>query len=388
MAASSSTMGKVIRCKAAVAYEPNKPMMFEDINVAPPQMSEVRIKMVNAAVCQSDLYFWKGKDAAKLFPRILGHEGAGIVESVGSNVKGIKAGDKCIPVWQAECKKCSKCKSSRTNICDTFVFNWGSGLMPSDKKTTRFTRVSDGKPIYHFFGISVFSQYTVVDEACVAKINPNADLSKICLLGCGIPTGVGSAWKIAKVHPNSTVAVFGLGTIGLAVVEACKVSGCSRIIGIARDEGKLARAMEFGLTDTLNTKAFNKPIEQVICEMTEGGMGVDYSFDCTGDPDIIYSALQCCTPAGGVSVILGLVESSQVVKFHPGVLLWGRTWTSGLFGGYKGRTELPELVEKCMKGHINLDHYITHHMPFSKINQAFDLLNEGGCIRCVMDYDK
>ncbi|KAH8968941.1 hypothetical protein BDL97_02G009600 [Sphagnum fallax] len=190
MAASSSTMGKVIRCKAAVAYEPNKPMMFEDINVAPPQMSEVRIKMVNAAVCQSDLYFWKGKDVAKLFPRILGHEGAGIVESVGSNVKGIKAGDKCIPVWQAECKKCSKCKSSRTNICDTFVFNWGSGLMPSDKKTTRFTRVSDGKPIYHFFGISVFSQYTVVDEACVAKINPNADLSKMCLLGCGIPTGM------------------------------------------------------------------------------------------------------------------------------------------------------------------------------------------------------
>ncbi|CAN5960900.1 unnamed protein product [Sphagnum jensenii] len=206
--------------EAAVAYKPKVPLVLEDILVAPPQANEVRIKMMNACVCQSDLYFWKGKDTEKLFPRILGHEGAGIVESFGANVIGLKPGDKCIPAWQAECQKCSMCKSSRTNICEVFMFNWGSGLMASDKKTTRFTRALDGKPIYHFFGISVFSQYTVVDEACCAKINNRADLTKICLLGCGIPTGVGSAWKIAKVHKSSTVAVFGLGTIGLAVHDS------------------------------------------------------------------------------------------------------------------------------------------------------------------------
>ncbi|XP_024359176.1 alcohol dehydrogenase class-3 isoform X2 [Physcomitrium patens] len=382
----AATEGKVITCKAGVAYEANKPLSFEDIHVSPPQPTEVRVKITHACICQSDLYFWKGKDTQKLFPRILGHEGAGICESVGAQVRHIKAGDKCIPVWQCECTKCGKCKSSKTNICDVFMFNWGSGLMPSDKATTRFTRVEDGKPIYHFFGISVFSQYSTMDEACIAKINPKAELHKICLLGCGIPTGVGSVWNICKVHPGSTVAVFGLGTIGLAVVEACKVSGCSRIIGVARDAGKLQRAMEFGLTDTLNIKSFDKPIEQVIRDMTGGG--VDYSFDCTGDPGIIKSALECCVEWGGVSCILGLVESSQRVSFHPALLLWGRVWTSGLFGGYKGRSQLPDLVDRCIKGHINLDHYITHKLPFSKINEAFELLNQGGCIRCVMDYEK
>jgi S-(hydroxymethyl)glutathione dehydrogenase/alcohol dehydrogenase len=382
-----ATTGEVITCKAAVAYEPNKPFTFEDIYVAPPGPTEVRIKMTNAAMCQSDLYYLKGKDEDKIFPRILGHEGAGLVESVGNKIKRVKPGDKVIPVWQAECQTCPKCRSGRTNICDTFVYNWNSGLMPADKKTTRFSRVSDGAPIYHFFGTSCFSQYTVVDEACVTKINPEADLSKVCLLGCGVSTGIGSAWNIAQITPGSTVAVFGLGTIGLAVIEGAKVAGAVRIIGIDRHNKKFKQGMDFGLTDTIDCTNINKPVEDVIRDMT-GGAGVDFSFDCTGNPDIIYSAMDCANPAGGVAVILGLVKATERVSFHPGKLLWGKSWKSGLFGGYKGVTQLPGLVDKCVEGVINLDHYITHKLPFSEINKAMELLDAGDCLRCVMDFEK
>uniref|UniRef100_A9U4C5 Predicted protein n=1 Tax=Physcomitrium patens TaxID=3218 RepID=A9U4C5_PHYPA len=373
----ASTADDVITCKAAVAYEPNKPLTLEEIHVAPPEPSEVRIKITNGAICQTDLYYLKGKDADKIFPRIFGHEGAGVVESVGSDIKNLKRGDKVIPAWMAECKKCPKCLRGKSNICDTLVYNWSNGFMPSDKKTTRFSKASNGMPINHFFGTSTFSQYTVCDEACVAKINPEADLSKVCLLGCGVPTGIGSAWNIAKVTPGSSVAV----------VEGAKVAGASMIIGIDRDDHKLKQGLEWGLTDTLNTCGLAKPIEAIIKEMTDD-QGVDFSFDCTGNPGVIYSAMECANPAGGVAVILGLMDSSKEISFHPSKLLWGKSWTSGLFGGFKGRSQLPDLVDKCVEGVINLDHYITHKMPFSEINKAVELLEKGECLRCVMDYDR
>jgi S-(hydroxymethyl)glutathione dehydrogenase/alcohol dehydrogenase len=383
----AATAGEVITCKAAVAYEANKPLTVENIHVAPPGPTEVRIKITNGAICQTDLFYLKGKDPEKIFPRIFGHEGAGLVESVGSDIKDLKPGDKVIPVWMCECKKCPKCKRGKTNVCDTLVYNWSNGFMPSDKKTTRFSAASDGQSISHFFGTSTFSQYTVCDEASVAKVSPTADLSKVCLLGCGVPTGIGSAWNIAKVTPGSSVAVFGLGTIGLSVVEGSKVAGATKIIGVDRDASKLKEGLDWGLTDTLDTTKLDMPVEEVIRGMT-GGEGVDYSFDCTGNPGIIYSAMECANTTGGVAVILGLMDSTKRLSFHPSKLLWGKTWTSGLFGGFKGRTDLPGLVDKCTDGVINLDHYITHKLPFSQINKAVEMLDKGECLRCVMDYSK
>ncbi|KAH9542968.1 hypothetical protein CY35_13G037400 [Sphagnum magellanicum] len=380
-----STVGQVITCKAAVAYRAGEPLSLEDIQVAPPNPGEVRVKITHTSICHTDLYFWLGQDKYRIFPRILGHEGAGIVESVGQGVTSVQPGDHVIPAWQAECGKCFHCKAGKSNICDVFLHHFEKGVMPSDKKT-RFSTM-DGKPIYHFFGTSTFSQYTVLDEACCAKVNPKAPLEKICLLGCGVATGIGSAWRIGKVSPGSSVAVFGLGTVGLAVVEGAKTAGASRIIGIDIKPEKLHLAKEqFGLTDMINPKEVSKPVEQVIADMTNGG--VWYGFDCTGKVEVIYSALESTQKAGGVSVIVGLVPSTEKVSFHPEVLLFGRTWTSGLFGGFKGRTDLPLLVEKCLDGTINLDHYITHNLPFSKINEGFQLLQEAKCLRAVLHTDK
>ncbi|CAK9863747.1 unnamed protein product [Sphagnum jensenii] len=380
----TSTVGQVIKCKAAVAYAAREPLSFEDVLVAPPHAGEVRVKITHSSICQSDLYYLLGKDKDPIFPRIVGHEAAGIVESVGEGVTSLQPGDHVIPAWVGDCGKCFHCKQGKSNVCDVLLHNFDSGVMLSDKKT-RFTTL-DGKPIYHFFGISTFSQYSVMDEASCAKVNPKAPLDKICLLGCGVATGIGSAWKIAKVTPGSTVAVFGLGTIGLAVVEGCKAAGASRIIGIDIVPEKLELGKEFGLTDTINSKEISKPVQEVISEMTGGG--VWYSFDCIGKSGVITSALESTQKAGGVSVILGLAADNDKVTFHPSTLLYGRTWTSGLFGGYKGKTDLPGLVEKYMDGTINLDHYITHKLPFSKINEGLELLKETKSLRCVMHYDE
>ncbi|CAM6050712.1 unnamed protein product [Sphagnum compactum] len=380
----SSTEGQVIKCKAAVAYAPREPLSFEDILVAPPQAGEVRVKITHSSICQSDLYILLGKAKHQLFPRIVGHEAAGIVESVGAGVTSVRPGDHVIPAWLADCGKCFHCKSGKSNCCDVLFHHFDGGVMLSDKKT-RFTTL-DGKPIYHFFGISTFSQYSVMEEACCAKVNPNAPLDKICLLGCGVATGIGSAWKIAKVTPGSTVAVFGLGTIGLAVVEGSKAAGASRIIGVDINPERLELGKKFGLTDTINSLEITKPVQEVISDMTNGG--VWYSFECIGKSGVVTSALESTQLVCGVSVILGLAADKDNVTFHPSTLLYGRTWTSGLFGGYKGRTDLPGLVEKYMDGTINLDHYITHKLPFSKINEAVQLLKDSNGLRCVMNYDE
>ncbi|KVI12340.1 Alcohol dehydrogenase, C-terminal [Cynara cardunculus var. scolymus] len=323
-----ATQGKVITCKAAVAYEPNKPLVIEDVEVAPPQA---------------------GEDPEGRFPCILGHEAAGIVESVGEGVTEVKPGDHVIPCFVAECRECKFCKSGKTNLCGKIKEATGVGVMMNDRKS-RFS--IKGTPIYHFMGTSTFSQYTVVHDESVAKVDPQAPLEKVCLLGCGVPTGLGAVWNTAKVESGSNVAIFGLGTIGLAVAEGAK-----------------AAAKEFGVTEFVNPKDYEKPIQQVLVDMTDGG--VDYSFECVGN-------------GWGTSVIVGIAPSGQEISTRPFQLVTGRVWKGTSFGGFKCRTQVPQLVDKYMKKEIKIDEYITHKLTLNEINKAFDLLLEGDCLRCVL----
>jgi len=374
-----STEGQVITCKAAIAWEAKKPLTVEDVQVAPPQAGEVRIKITHTALCHTDAYTLDGHDPEGLFPCILGHEAAGIVESVGEGVTEVKAGDHVIPCYQAECKECKFCLSGKTNLCGKVRSATGVGLMLSDRKS-RFSK--DGKVIYHFMGTSTFSEYTVVHAVSVAKVNPAAPLDKICLLGCGIPTGLGAVWNTAKVEKGANVAIFGLGTVGLAVAEGAKAAGASRIIGVDIDPSKFDRAKDFGVTEFLNPKDYKKSTQEVIVELTDGG--VDYSFDCTGNVNVMRSALECCHKGWGTSVIIGVAAAGQEISTRPFQLVTGRVWKGTAFGGFKSRSQVPELVEKYLKKEIKVDEYITHNMKLADINEAFDLLHSGKCLRCVL----
>ncbi|XP_009113963.1 alcohol dehydrogenase class-3-like isoform X2 [Brassica rapa] len=363
-----ATQGQVITCKAAVAYEPNKPLVIEDVQVAPPQAGEVRIKILFTALCHTDAYTWSGKDPEGLFPCILGHEAAGVVESVGEGVTEVQPGDHVIPCYQAECRECKFCKSGKTNLCGKVRSATGVGVMMNDRKS-RFS--VNGKPIYHFMGTSTFSQYTVVHDVSVAKIDPKAPLEKVCLLGCGVPTGLGAVWNTAKVEPGSNVAIFGLGTVGLALIR----QGLSSfLVGIS--------AKKFGVNEFVNPKDHQKPIQEVIVDLTDGG--VDYSFECIGNVSVMRAALECCHKGWGTSVIVGVAASGQEISTRPFQLVTGRVWKGTAFGGFKSRTQVPWLVEKYMNKEIKVDEYITHSMTLGEINKAFDLLHEGTCLRCVL----
>ncbi|KAF8392117.1 hypothetical protein HHK36_022459 [Tetracentron sinense] len=398
---------QVITCKAAVAWEPNKPLVIEDVQVAPPQAGEVRIKILFTALCHTDAYTWSGKltsricfvhcsthlhaallsmllpnlvqDPEGLFPCILGHEAAGIVESIGEGVTEVQPGDHVIPCYQAECRECKFCKSGKTNLCGKVRAATGVGVMMNDRKS-RFS--INGTPIYHFMGTSTFSQYTVVHDVSVAKIDPKAPLEKVCLLGCGVPTGLGAVWNTAKVESGSIVAVFGLGTVGLAVAEGAKAAGASRIIGIDIDSKKFDTAKNFGVTEFVNPKDHDKPIQQVIVDLTDGG--VDYSFECIGNVTVMRAALECCHKGWGTSVIVGVAASGQEISTRPFQLVTGRVWKGTAFGGFKSRSQVPWLVEKYMKKEIKVDEYITHNLTLGEINEAFHLMHEGGCLRCVL----
>ncbi|KAL9995220.1 putative oxidoreductase [Helianthus debilis subsp. tardiflorus] len=377
-----ATQGKVITCKAAVAYEANKPLVIEDVEVAPPQAGEVRVQILFTALCHTDAYTWSGKvlsDPEGLFPCILGHEAAGIVESVGEGVTEVQPGDHVIPCYQAECKECKFCKSWKTNLCGKIRGATGFGVMMSDRKSRFSVR---GTPIYHFMGTSSFSQYTVVHDVSVAKIDPKAPLEKVCLLGCGVPTGLGAVWNTAKVEAGSSVAIFGLGTVGLAVAEGAKAAGASRIIGVDIDNRKLDRAKRFGVTEFVNPKEHEKPIQQVLVEMTDGG--VDYSFECIGNVSIMRAALECCHKGWGTSVIVGVAASGQEMATRPFQLVTGRVWKGTAFGGFKSRSQVPQLVDKYLKKEIKIDDYITHNLTLEEINKAFELLHGGDCLRCVL----
>ncbi|KAM7051893.1 alcohol dehydrogenase class-3 [Acridotheres tristis] len=370
----------VIKCKAAVAWEAGKPLSIEEVEVAPPKAHEVRIKIVATALCHTDTYTLSGADPEGCFPVILGHEGAGIVESVGEGVTKVKKGDTVIPLYIPQCGECKFCKNPKTNLCQKIRITQGKGVMPDG--TSRFT--CKGKQIYHFMGTSTFSEYTVVADISVAKIDAAAPLDKVCLLGCGISTGYGAAVNTAKVEPGSTCAVFGLGGVGLAVIMGCKIAGASRIIGIDINKDKYAKAKEFGATECISPQDSKKPIQEVLVEMTDGG--VDYSFECIGNVGVMRAALEACHKGWGVSVIVGVAASGQEISTRPFQLVTGRTWKGTAFGGWKSVDNVPKLVTEYMSKKIKVDEFVTHTLPFDKINEAFELMHSGKSIRTVLKF--
>ncbi|AJD53743.1 S-(hydroxymethyl)glutathione dehydrogenase / alcohol dehydrogenase [Thalassospira xiamenensis M-5 = DSM 17429] len=371
---------QTITCKAAIAWEAGKPLSIEDVQVAPPKAGEVRVRIVATGVCHTDAFTLSGEDPEGIFPAILGHEGGGIVESIGEGVTSVAVGDHVIPLYTPECGECKFCKSGKTNLCQKIRATQGKGLMPDG--TTRFSQ--NGKPIYHYMGCSTFSEYTVLPEISIAKVNKTAPLEEVCLLGCGVTTGMGAATNAAKVKPGDSVAIFGLGGIGLSAIIGCKMAGASRIIAIDINEKKFELAKQLGATDCINPQKFDKPIQEVIVDMTDGG--VEYSFECIGNVNVMRSALECCHKGWGESVIIGVAGAGQEISTRPFQLVTGRVWRGTAFGGVKGRSELPDYVERYLKGEFKLSDFITHTMKLEDINEAFDLMHEGESIRSVIHY--
>lgn len=373
---------QVIKSKAAVAWAVGQPLTMEVVDVMPPQKGEVRVKMVATGVCHTDAFTLSGDDPEGIFPCILGHEGGGIVESIGEGVSSVKVGDHVIPLYTPECGECKFCKSGKTNLCQKIRETQGKGLMPDG--TTRFSK--DGQPIYHYMGTSTFSEYTVLPEISLAKVNPEAPLEEVCLLGCGVTTGMGAVMNTAKVEEGATVAIFGLGGIGLSAVIGAEMAKASRIIAIDINESKFELARQLGATECINPKNYDQAIQDVIVELTDGG--VDYSFECIGNVNVMRSALECCHKGWGESVVIGVAGAGQEISTRPFQLVTGRVWRGSAFGGVKGRTELPEYVERYMAGEFKLDVFITHTMGLDKVNEAFDLMHEGKSIRTVIHFDK
>ncbi|WP_370232766.1 S-(hydroxymethyl)glutathione dehydrogenase/class III alcohol dehydrogenase [Neptunomonas phycophila] len=370
----------VITCKAAVAWGPKEPLSIENVEVMPPQKGEVRVRIVATGVCHTDAFTLSGEDPEGIFTAILGHEGGGIVESVGEGVTSVAVGDHVIPLYTPECGECKFCTSGKTNLCQKIRETQGKGLMPDG--TTRFS--VDGKPVYHYMGCSTFSEYTVLPEISLAKVNKTAPLEEICLLGCGVTTGMGAVMNTAKVKEGDTVAVFGLGGIGLSAVIGAAMAKASRIIAIDINESKFDLARKLGATDCINPKEYDKPIQEVIVELTDGG--VDFSFECIGNVNVMRSALECCHKGWGESVIIGVAGAGQEISTRPFQLVTGRVWRGTAFGGVKGRSELPDYVERYLAGEFKLDDFITHTMALEGINEAFDLMHEGKSIRTVIHY--
>ncbi|XP_076317964.1 alcohol dehydrogenase class-3 Fdh [Tachypleus tridentatus] len=376
----AETSGKPIKCRAAVAWESKKPLLIEEIEVAPPKAGEVRIKIIATAICHTDAYTLDGLDPEGKFPCILGHEGAGFVESVGEGVTSVQPGDQVVPLYIPQCRECKFCKSPKTNLCSKIRTTQGQGVMPDG--SSRFT--CKGQQIYHFMGTSTFSEYTVVAEISVAKVNSKAPADKICLLGCGIPTGYGAALNTAKVEPESNVAIWGLGTVGLAVAMGCKQRGANRIIGIDINPEKFEIAEKFGFSEFVNPKDYDKPIQQVLIDMTDGGL--DYTFECIGNVATMRAALEACHKGWGESVIIGVAGAGQEISTRPFQLVTGRVWKGSAFGGWKSRDGVPKMVEQYLEGKLMVDEFITHTLTFEKINEAFDLMHSGKSLRSVVTF--
>jgi len=383
------TAGKVISCKAAVAWEAKKPLTIEDVEVGIPQVGEVRIRITHTALCHTDAYTLGGLDPEGLFPCILGHEAAGIVESVGPEVRTCQVGDHVIPCYQAECfpedrkaKCCGQCTGydcGKTNLCGKIRAYTGKGIMAQGG--SRFT--CKGQTIYHFMGTSTFSQYTVVHQESVAVINKSAPLDKVNLLGCGVTTGYGAVFNTCKVEAGATAAVWGLGTVGLAVCDSLALAGASRIIGIDINNDKKELCKKFGCTDFINPKEIEGDLVNCVAKMTDGG--VDYSFECIGNVHTMRQALEATHKGWGVSCVIGVAASGTEISTRPFQLVVGRVWKGTAFGGFKSRSQVPGLVEQYMAGKLKVDEYITHNLTFSEINKGFDLMHAGKCLRCVLD---
>ena len=369
-----------MKSRAAVAFEPGQPLQIVEIDVAPPRAGEVLLRITHTGVCHTDAFTLSGDDPEGVFPAVLGHEGAGVVVQAGEGVTSVQPGDHVIPLYTAECRQCLFCKSGKTNLCTAVRATQGKGLMPDG--STRFSY--QGQPVYHYMGCSTFSEYTVVAEVSLAKINPAANPEQVCLLGCGVTTGLGAVKNTAKVQPGDSVAVFGLGGIGLAVIQGAKLAKAGRIIAIDTNPAKFELARTFGATDCVNPKDHAQPIQQVIIEMT--GWGVDHSFECIGNVQVMRAALECAHRGWGQSVIIGVAGAGQEISTRPFQLVTGRRWLGSAFGGVKGRSELPGMVEQAMKGEIELAPFVTHTLPLENINEAFELMHAGQSIRSVVHY--
>lgn len=367
-----------MKTTAAVAFEAGKPLEIVEVDLEAPKAGEVLVKIIASGVCHTDAFTLSGDDPEGIFPSILGHEGAGIVEAIGPGVTSVEVGDHVIPLYTPECGECKFCTSGKTNLCQAIRETQGKGLMPDG--TTRFSY--RGKPIYHYMGTSTFAAHTVVPEIALAKINKKAPLDKVGLLGCGVTTGLGAVLNTAKVEPGSTVAIFGLGGIGLSAIQGAVIAKASRIIAIDLNPDKFDFARELGATDCINPKDYDKPIQEVIVELTGGG--VDYSFECIGNVNVMRAALECCHKGWGESIIIGVAGAGQEISTRPFQLVTGRVWKGTAFGGVKGRSELPGYVEKYLAGEFKVDEMITFTMPLTEINKAFDLMHKGKAIRSVV----
>jgi len=367
---------------AALALAPSKALEIDEVDVMSPKAGEVMVKLAASGVCHTDAYTLSGADPEGIFPTILGHEGAGVVVEVGPDVSSVKVGDHVIPLYTPECGRCKFCLSGKTNLCQAIRNTQGKGLMPDG--SSRFRRGS--QTIYHYMGTSTFSNYTVLPEIAVAKINPAAPLDKVCLLGCGITTGIGAVLNTAKVEAGSSVAVFGLGGIGLSVIQGAVMAKAQRIIAIDINTEKFAMAKLLGATECINPRDHSASIQEIIIELTDGG--VDYSFECIGNVDVMRSALECCHKGWGESIIIGVAGSGEEIRTRPFQLVTGRVWRGSAFGGVKGRSQLPDYVEQYLQGRIKVDEMVTHTMPLHDINTAFDLMHAGKSIRSVILFDE
>lgn len=368
-----------MKTKAAIAWQSSAPLTIEEVDLQGPQAGEVMVEIKATGICHTDYYTLSGADPEGIFPSILGHEGAGIVVDVGVGVTSLKKGDHVIPLYTPECRQCKFCLSRKTNLCQAIRSTQGKGLMPNG--TSRFS--IDGKPIFHYMGTSTFSNYIVAPEIALAKIREDAPFDKVCYIGCGVTTGVGAVIFTAKVEAGANVVVFGLGGIGLNVIQGAKMVGADKIIGVDLNPAREAMARKFGMTHFMNPKDHENVVDAII-QLTDGG--ADYSFECIGNTKTMRQALECCHKGWGRSIIIGVAEAGAEISTRPFQLVTGRAWGGSAFGGARGRTDVPKIVDWYMEGKLNIDDLITHTMPLEKINEGFDLMKRGESIRSVVLY--
>lgn len=368
-----------MKSRAAIAWKAGAPLSVEEVEVDGPRAGEVLVEILATGICHTDAFTLSGDDPEGAFPAVLGHEGAGIVREVGPGVTSVKPGDHVIPLYTPECRECNFCLNPKTNLCQSIRSTQGRGLMPDG--TSRFS--IGGEPILHYMGCSTFSNFSVMPEIAVAKIREDAPFEKVCYIGCGVTTGVGAVVFDAKVEAGSNVVVFGLGGIGLNVIQGARMVGADKIVGIDINEGKVELAKKFGMTDFINPKSCDNLVEAIV-DLTGGG--ADYSFECIGNVETMRQALECCHKGWGESIIIGVAGAGQEISTRPFQLVTGRVWRGSAFGGARGRTDVPKIVDWYMDGKINIDDLITHTMPLDEINRAFDLMHEGASIRSVVVY--
>jgi S-(hydroxymethyl)glutathione dehydrogenase/alcohol dehydrogenase len=369
-----------MQVKAAVAYQAGALLSIETVDLAGPKMGEVLVEIKASGVCHTDAFTLSGDDPEGIFPAILGHEGAGVVVEVGAGVTSVKPGDHVIPLYTPECRQCEYCLSQKTNLCQAIRTTQGRGLMPDG--TSRFSL--NGKPVFHYMGTSTFAQYSVMPEIAVAKIREDAPFDKVCYIGCGVTTGVGAVINTAKVRPGDRVVVFGLGGIGLNVIQGARLVGASMIVGVDINPSRQALAEKFGMTHFVNPREVEGDLVPYLVSLTKGG--ADHSFECVGNVDLMRQALECCHKGWGVSTIVGVAGAGKEISTRPFQLVTGRVWQGSAFGGARGRTDVPKIVDWYMEGKINIDDLITHVMPIEHINEAFDLMHEGKSIRSVVTF--